>query len=335
MNILNAIDNELDLIKTKELSHNASNISALTREMKILMNKFVRKHPNSFARLIGQGQSGGFASNDIQGLDDIIKIYSEIDADYIKDKIASIDTLSNYLRENIDKKKDNFNKNEKVLDTDEKIIDTIATINSDIKNSLNYNIFNYTHEDIHDLVSDSGPDIVETYHNYLMDSNNFFMINRLNTMQYLLDYPLLNSQNHNNVHIEKTHISTDKLYLYETTKKEYNSLINDYNLHVKLIMNINKSGGLKKIHRLINKELLQKYNRIASSVKNDMPTIYIKIHIMIDTIINFTGSLLHVIGGDTLNIELINSNCGHVKLGISYGVNLINCLESVINTLIL
>jgi len=334
MNILNTINNELDIIKTKELPHNSTNVSVLDSQIKILMNKFVRKHPNSFAQLIGPLQSGGFGGDDIHGINDIMKIYLDIDAGYVKDKIASIDTISNYLQEAIRKKKDNFNKNREILDTDEKIINTTATINIDIKKSLSYGIFNYTYEDIHDIVSDKGPAIVETNRNYLMDSNNFFMINRLNAMTYLSDYPLLNSYNHNNAHIEKTYINATKLHMYEVSKTKYNKLVDDYTQHVKLVVNTNKSSNSKKIHRLINKELLQKYNLIASAIKKDMPTIYIKIQIMIDTVINFTESLLRVIGDNTLNLELINSDCGAVKLGISYGVNLINCIESIINTLI-
>jgi hypothetical protein len=329
MNILNTINNELDIITTKELSDNSTNILALDSTIKIFMNKFIRNHPNTFAKLIGPQSGGEFHESDSHGLHDIIKIYSDINTHHIKQTVASIDNVSNYLHREIEKKKNILNKDRIILDTDEKINNMTRLINNNIEKSHKYHTFNYTYKDIHNLLSNEILDTV-THHNYLMDSNNFFMKNKLNTLQYLSNYPLINSNT--NIYIEKTDIESSGVQMYESAKKEYDKLIDDYAQHVRLVITVNKSGK-KKLHRLITKELLQKYNYIASAIKKDIPAIYKKIYLMIDTIINFTASLLDVIGDNTVNTELVDSDRGDT-LSMSYGINLINCLESIIDTLI-
>jgi len=332
MNILNTLDTEINLIKTKELPENLTNITSLNSKIKILTNQFVNKHPNLFAQFLGSGQIGGTydKSND---MGKIMKVYSDIDTDNINENINNIHSILEYLKNEIENKKDLLNQSGILLDTPEKVTNATTTVRDIIEQTKNYNTFNFKNEDILGLISDSELDKVESYSNYLMNTDNFFMVNKLHTMQYILNSPLLNI-NIDKIHIDKSKSDIVDVYKYTKVCYEYKKILDRFLRHVRNIIDLNKSNK-KSLHKLINKQLLQKYNSLATKIKNDTPSIYIKIQIIIDTIINFTESFLHIIGNKTLDMGKINNTYSYTNLSLNYGINLINCLESIIQSLTL
>ena len=332
MNILNTLDTEINLIKTKELPENLTNITSLNSKIKILTNQFVNKHPNLFAQFLGSGQIGGTydKSND---MGKIMKVYSDIDTDNINENINNIHSILEYLKNEIENKKDLLNQSGILLDTPEKVTNATTTVRDIIEQTKNYNTFNFKNEDILGLISDSELDKVESYSNYLMNTDNFFMVNKLHTMQYILNSPLLNI-NIDKIHIDKSKSDIVDVYKYTKVCYEYKKILDRFLRHVRNIIDLNKSNK-KSLHKLINKQLLQKYNSLATKIKNDTPSIYIKIQIIIDTIINFTESFLHIIGNKTLDMGKINNTYSYTNLSLNYGINLINGLESIIQSLTL
>ena len=334
MNILNIIDNEINVITTDELPNNLKNIASLNSDMKTFMKLFVNKHPNLFAQYLILGQTGGGTSENAKNISDIMNIYSSIDFEDIKQRVDTINSVSDYLKKQLQKKKDQLNKDNMLLDTDAKIINATKVLNDAIQNAQRYNTFDFKSEHIQDIIYDyDGSRTTESYYNYLMDPDNFFIINKLNALQHAANYPLLTNGNINKVHIDKTDINVDILNTYIKADNKYKELIAEYSHHIKSVISINKSGR-HRLHIFMNKQLLDRYNSIASKIKN-LPSIYAKIPIMIDTIINFTASLSKVIGDKTLNMQKISTNSDNIKQSLSYGVNLINCLNMFINSLTL
>jgi len=263
-----------------------------------------------------------------------MKIYSSIDFEDIKQKTDTINSVSDYLKKELQKKKDQLNTDNRLLDTDDKIINATKVINDAIQKAQRYNTFDFKSEHIQDLISDyDGSRTTESYYNYLMDPDNFFITNKLNALQYAANYPLLTNANINKVHIDKTDVNVDILNTYVKADNKYKELLAEYSNHIKNVVSINKSGK-RSLHIFIDRQLLKKYNLIASKIKK-LPSIYAKLPIMIDTIINFTASLSNVIGDKTLNMQKINTNSDNIKQSLSYGVNLMNCLDLFINSLTL
>lgn len=332
MNILNTLDTEINLIKTKELPENLINITSLDSKIKILTNQFVNKHPNLFAQFLGSGQVGGTYDKS-HDMSKIMKVYSNLDTGNINENISTTHSMLEHLRNEIRNKKNLLNQDGVLLDTTEKVINVTTTMRDIIEKTKNYNIFNFKNEDIRDLISDDKLDKVESYANYLMNSDNFFMINKLHAIQYILNYPILNI-NVDKIQIDKSKIDIVDFYKYTEAYCEYNKLMNRLLRHVRNVVSLNKSDDKKSLHKLINKQLLQKYNLLATKIRNDTPSIYVKIQIIIDTIINLTESLLNIIGNNTLDIGKINNIHSHNNMSLNYGVNLINCLESITQSLV-